>query len=200
MDCIVRKLKASVNNPALPVFENVILKNYITTTQDDQYIRIDNLISSDTQDTKVEVYFEATSAGSETSVIVAFGGCYAYKNQGYTKVYASGGGSNVALSANTEVHAGWDSHDGSWFVDSDTGSVTPPGTSYTANTLSVFGRPSSYTGSKAGLIKIKSIKLTDSNGGVYNFVPALVNNVAVLLEPDRGVYYGEYNGGTLVCG
>lgn len=198
MDCIVRKLKASVNNPDLPVFENVVLKNWLTTTQDDQVIRIPG-IESDTQDTQIEVWYIPTST-SNTTVVVSMAGCYVFKNQGYCKVYAYTQGDNVEAPADAEVHAGFDSSNGSWFVGETTGTATRPASSYTAKNFAVFGKSSDYNGSKAGLVKIKKIKVTTSNNDVYILVPALVNNVACLLDEERGNTYFEYNNGTLLCG
>lgn len=202
MDCIVRKLKASVNNANLPVFKNVVLKNYITTTEDDQYIYLDE-VRYPLNNVRVEVLFEATVNNIKILNVVSTSPNNIIRRvNGYVRALNQQEGTVYAIPNNTEVRAGYFSNDGSFFVGSDTGVCGNPITSsVSAAQCYVFATYNTHTGSKAGTIKIKEIKITNVvSGDVYKFVPAEINGVAVLYDADRGVYYGEANGGTLLCG
>ena len=203
MDCIVRKLKASVNNANLPVFENVVIKNYITTTQNGQYIDLSDIFSN-TKKVKMEVKYIKTSTSNFFTVL--YGGVsYILHNKGYTRVYNPNEGTLVSTPADSEIHAGCDASDGSWFVGETTGSVTPPTSDY-SGVFYVFARPLHLDESVAGEVRIKWIKLTtyatsSSDTPVeYILVPATVNGVACLFDQNRGTTYFEKNNGALVCG
>lgn len=206
MDCIVRKLKASVNNANLPVFENVILKNYLTTTEDGQYIRFP--FGSYTLNTKMDVVFEVVSTTPGYSMICSsMANCYIQQRLSYVQIYNATKVDDFSLTANTEHRAGFDTSNGSAYYDDTTGTGTPySGANAVLKTLSIFGRANSYGDySVAGNIKIKSVKITThqtaSDTGVeYNLVPAEINGVAGLYDAVRGDFYTEANGGTLVCG
>ena len=205
MDCIVRKLKASVNNANLPVFENVILKNYLTTSENGQYIRFP--FYSWTKNTKMEVVFEVVSKTPGYSMICSTtSNTYIQQRLGYVQIYNASKVDDYSLTTDTEHRAGIDTSDGSAYYDDSTGTGTPFATEALWNNLSIFGRANDYGEySTAGNIKIKSVKITthqtaSDEGVVYNLVPALVNGVAGLYDTDRGTFYTEANGGTLVCG
>lgn len=202
MKCIVRKLKATIDNANLPVFENVVFKNYITTTEDDQYIYLDE-VRYPFNNVRVEVLFEATVNNiSFLNVVSTSPSNIIRRVNGYVRALNQQEGTVYAIPNNTEVRAGYFSNDGSFFVGSNTGVCGKPTTLTTVVAQCyVFATYNTRTGSKAGTIKIKEIKITDVvSGDVYKFVPAEINGVAVLYDADRGVYYGEANGGALVCG
>lgn len=200
MKCVVRKLKATINNADLPVFKDVVLKNYITTTQDGQYIPFTGIFSQMNK-TKMEAIFEATV--DNVSGIPVFGNGannYIERTNGYVRAYNQNDGSLVAVSKDTEITAGYDSSDMSYFIGADTGTCTTPTASANVyDRMMAFGTYNRLQ-SKAGTIKIKQVKITTHLNEVYTLVPAEVNGVAVLYDADRGVYYGEANGGTLLCG
>lgn len=205
MKCVVRKLKATIDNASLPIFENVVIKNYITTTQAGQAIHLSD-IASLRKNTQMEVLYETTDLIGEMCVISSYGSAYIIQNSGYCVPYNTNRGEYNSVSANTEIRAGFDTSDGSWFVGETTGvCTTPSADEYIGRHCAVFGKAPNYDGSIAGKIKIKRVKITthqtDSDTGKeYTLVPAEVNGVAVLYDADRGVYYGERNGGTLLCG
>lgn len=200
MKCIVRKLKATIDNANLPVFENVVLKNYITTTVDGQYITMPD-IGYSLNNAKMEGIFEATVNNVNIPVFGLNPNLYIQRNNGYVRAVNTSEGSLSSIAVNTECHAGFDTSDGSFFINATTGTCSNPSTSSTrAYFAMVFATYNRY-GSKAGAIKIKQIKITDTtNNRVYTLVPAEVNGVACLYDADRGVAYGEANNGTLLCG
>lgn len=199
MDCIVRKLKASVNNDDLPVFTNIVLKNYIATTQDGQYVRITghNFVSNKI---KIEVVYQSTVVSAiETTVAGAAGNNYIQQKNQYCRLYNQAVSELITVSANTDISVMMNTSTGAYSINGTTGTCTSLVGSYTAYGF-VFGAYNRYD-SKAGVIRIKSIKFTDlETNDVFDLVPAEVDGVAVLIDQTRGVSYGEYNSGTLICG
>ena len=195
-------MKATIDNANLPVFENVVLKNYITTTEDNQYIYLDE-VRYPFNNVRVEVLFEATVNNINFLDVVSTSPNNIIRRvNGYVRAVNQQEGTVYAIPNNTEVRAGYFSNDGSFFVGSNTGVCGNPSTSTSVVAQCyVFATYNTRTGSKAGTIKIKEIKITNVvSEDVYKFVPAEINGVAVLYDADRGVYYGEANGGALVCG
>lgn len=201
MKCIVRKLKATIDNDTLPVFKNVVLKNYITTTQDGQYIPFPDIFSKMNQ-TKMEAVVEAT-VDTTSGILPVFGSGannYMERSNGYFRAHNQDNGELVSVPKNTEVSVGYNSADMSYFIGETTGFCTTQTTSENIyDRMMAFGTYNRLS-SKAGAIKIKQVKITTHLNEVYILVPAEINGVAVLYDADRGVYYGEANGGTLVCG
>lgn len=199
MKCIVRKLKATIDNANLPEFKNVVLKNYITTTVDGQYITMPDIAYS-MNNAKMEGIFEATVNNINIPAFGLNSNQYIQRNNGYVRAVNTSEGSLSSIAVDTECHAGFDTSDGSFFINATTGTCSSPSTSPTrADLAMVFAAYNRY-GSKAGAIKIKQIKITDTtNNLVYTLVPAEVNGVACLYDADRGKTYGEVNGGTLLC-
>lgn len=199
MECVVRKLKAGINNANLPVYENIVFKNYITTTADGQYIALSD-IPHQLNKNKMECVFESPVNNVSVPVLGSSPDQYLSRVNGYVRAINQGQGALTTIAANVEVHAGFDTSDGSFFINNDTGTCTNPSTStVVARQMLVFATVNRYA-SKAGALKIKSVKITNYNNDVYNLVPAEINGVAVLYDVDRGTTYGEVNGGTLVCG
>lgn len=207
MDCIVRKLKATVNNDNLPVFKNVVLKNYITTSQNGQYIPFPDIFSH-TRNTQIKVKYETVNLTGAVKVFGFLTNTYIYQNQQYCRVFIDSGGQYATVSANIEITVLMNTKDGAYSVN---------GTAYddlaqeTENAL--FARMMAFASynavgtSVAGKIKIKEIEITthttadDTGAGeVYTLVPAEVNGVACLIDSVRGTVYGEANNGTLICG
>ena len=202
MKCIVRKLKAEINNANLPVFEEVVLKNYITTTEDGQSIEIPIYHRLDAA--KIEATFELTALTSGTAVnIVSISESQIVNaKSSYVRAVNVSDGTLFSVTANTEITASIDGSDGSYIINGTSGNCAIPysGES-TREIFSVFKtRLDSYSVQPAGYVKIKQVKITDGNNNVYTFKPAEVNGVAVLYDADNGNYYGEVNGGTLLCG
>lgn len=200
MKCIVRKLKAVIDNENLPTYESIVLKNYITTTADGQYITMPDIYYS-LNNAKMEGIFEATVNNVNIPVFGLSTNQYIQRNNGYVRAVNTSEGSVSSIALNTECHAGFDTSDGSFFINATTGTCSNPSTSSTRAGLSMVFATYNRYGSKAGAIKIKQIKITDTtNNLVYTLVPAEVNGVACLYDADRGKTYGEVNGGTLLCG
>lgn len=204
MKCIVRKLKAEISNSSLPVFEEIVMKNYITTTQDGQCVEIAGSFALNAS--KIDAVFETTIVNSTKPLIVAAIAMTQtiLVKQSWGRVQNTSDGTLVPIQANTEISAGLDGSDGGYYVNETAGNCSSPYTGTTVkNAVYCFGHPERAdfaNESKAGAIKIKSVKFTDQNNNEYLLKPAEVNGVAVLYDEDRGVYYGERNGGDLVCG
>jgi hypothetical protein len=157
MKCIVRKLKATIDNANLPEFKNVVLKNYITTTVDGQYITMPDITYS-MNNAKMEGIFEATVNNVNVPAFGLNSNQYIQRNNGYVRAVNTSEGSLSSIAVDTECHAGFDTSDGSFFINDTTGTCSSPSTSSTrADLAMVFAAYNRY-GSKAGAIKIKQIK------------------------------------------
>lgn len=200
MKCIVRKLKATIDNANLPVFENVVLKNYLTTTQDGQYIEFSD-IAHRLNNTKMEARFEVTTTDKKFAVFGSSDNQYIQRNNGYIRAVNEQEGALSAIAANTEIHAGFDTSDGSFFINETTGVCAGPSQStMVGHQCMVFQTFNRGSWNLAGTTKIKMVKITNHLNEVYTLVPAEVNGVAGLYDTDRGTFYTEANGGTLLCG
>lgn len=200
MECVVRKLKATIDNASLPEFQNVVLKNYITTTEDGQYIELSDIYYT-LNNVKMEGVFECTVGNITKPIFGTETNCLIMRRNQYVRAKNTTEGNVVVLNNNTECHAGYDSSDTSFFIDETTGNCSSPVQySQRANFAKVFAAPAELN-SVSGAFKIKQIKITDTAyNRVYTLVPAEVNGVACLYDVDRGTIYGEANGGTLLCG
>lgn len=204
MKCLVRKLQATINNANLPVFVDVVLKNYITTSANDQYIRFEDIWTYG-GNTQMEVTYETVNLTENTCVFSILGTGYVMQNNQYCLPYNSNKGGYNEVTANTEIVAGIDTSNGGWYCGETTGTCTTPvSDTNLRNTIAIFGRGSTYTGSLAGRFKIKKVKITthqtsSDTGVLVTLVPALVDGVACLYDENRGVCYYA-NTGNLIAG
>ena len=203
MKCVIRTLKEPVTDQTLPVFPKIVLKNYLTTTQNGQYIYLDDIYVK-FNNTKVDVVYERED-GSLMKIIALASVAYLSNNSSYCVPFNQTRVDYFAVQNNTEIHAGFDTSNGTAYVDNNSGTAaTPVSTSGFGYVMRVFAYNDTDGDSVAGKIKIKSIyiKTENGNGGYdeYTLVPALLGDKAVLYDATRSKVYGEANGGDLVCG
>ena len=205
MKCVVRTLKESVTDQTLPVFPKIVLKNYLTTSQNGQKINLDD-IKVKYNKTKVDIVYERT--GSSLMTIISIGGADAYlsNNSSYCVPFNKTRVDYFSVTNDTEIHAGFDTSDGSAYVDANSGTAATPvsNTAYTTG-VRLFAKLANDTDSVAGVIKLKRIYIKTWNDGTsqydeFTLVPALLCDKAVLYDATRSKVYGEANGGDLVCG
>lgn len=200
--CLVKMLKMASTNPNLPIFQNIEIKNYLTTTVDGQYIEIP--LAYPANGISVDVIYQRTG-NSEVNVVGTRNASFIRQKGGYcipenTSHSNGGDGSGYfSVGKDVDINAGYNSANGSVYVNGSTGICATIETSTVTMTfIRIFEKCNTDTpSSKAGVIKIKKVTVTIGTT-IYEYVPALINNSeAVLYEKNSGQIYREVNNGEL---
>lgn len=180
------------------------IKNYITTTENDQGIDISSLIGSYKYNkVKIEASFIALPVSGTSNCRVFF------TNNSYVNINAKG--TTLTCKLTEDVTA--------TIVSGETNSVTidpsVPSVTINSDTTSVSGTVSGTSitsafllctpsgSSTAGMVKLNSIKFTDIDNStvIADLKPALdLNNTPCLYDTENGVCYYEKDSGTLAVG
>lgn len=173
----------------------IVLKNYITTTEDGQYLVFDG-ISAPLENTQLEVVYQTADDTKITNVISLSGNVYIQSNRAYCAPYNTNRLSLYAITKNNDITAGLNSANGYCFVNDNSGTCTTPSTAVGISSgVSLWKRGNTHD-SIAGVVKVKSVTITTPND-TYTFVPALINEEPVLYDATHAMIAREANGGTL---
>ncbi len=202
MKCVINKLSAVINDNTLPVFSgSIVRKNYITTTQDGQYIDVTSVFADINYDKmKVECILQHAGGNASRATVLQtnYGYAFLYANTG-TRLQSKLGSTlqdNVTVSANTDVNIGFDGiANKAWVGTTETIGETAPTSSSSGKTY-LFSNVSG-TDSLAGIVKIKELKVYNDGVLSADLVPVIYDEVACLYDTISQTFYYEAGDGTL---
>lgn len=202
-NCLVIKLKGESNNPELPVYANIVEKDWLKTKVNNQYLDLSSVAGSTRYNRLViEVNFKAVT--SEYS----FGeNLFDTKNSYLNVIQRDTGVLNVKASSDAIVTISSSLNTTHTVkVNYNTNKIVFDGVeqSFTAdvstsNLTNLWIFANRYLTSKAGILHIGYVKLYHYNTGniIFNGVPAVVDGVACLYDKVSGTVYTDGAGGDL---
>lgn len=227
-NCLVEKLKVTVNNPDLPVFQSVVLKDYATTSVDNQYVDLSSIISLFKHNEFRYLAFDAEFViVDKTATMAAFntrnhviGSALLSENVkvGEVAIVSRNTVQTVSASNNTlyavtyrpertgSVYIAKTSINDVEYTSTDYLMGGQPFQNYSIDHICAFGYStnSEFTTftSKAGALKLKSIKIYDYNDVSYSkiaeIVPAIVNGIPCLYDTMSEQMYTPNTGSLVV--
>lgn len=202
MKCTINKLAAVVSDNSLPVLSGlVILKNYIKTTADGQYIDLSSIfgqIAYNNMAVDATVQHQGLSGVTTTLLQSTSGYSFIYITtmKRISTHIGSATANLVTVTENTDVQVGFNGPNKSAYVGETTATTETAVSSSTPNAVYLF-KNIDGTNSTAGAVKMKEMKVYDTGVLVADLVPATYDGVACLYDKVNEVPYYEANGGTL---
>jgi hypothetical protein len=177
----------------------VVYKNYVTTTENGQYIQISDILNNlPFNSIKVETQFMTTTSVWSAAILATRGNRGVINlASGKLQVRSCGGDYNqVTPSKNTLYTVGFNLADGTSYIDENTYANTGTPSSSDIEFIKIFSN-SEGGDSYAGRIKVGYVKIYNNNVLLCDLRPALVGTIPCLYDTINSVVYGEYNDGLL---